>query len=317
MSERNTDIVSYLPLPSADPLSIHPTTISQYAFKKRYSEFLAKYPFSPGYVGLTNPFTGHIIKSKNEYILFLREYAYYSFCRDFEERFLESEEAAQYAEDRVERLLQVEKDRNKKAENNLKAELQAEINKRKEAEGDTIAARNSMKQAQDRLQRIEDRRGYEKVAIVVLLLLSIIVSFFIGNNRGKSSGFKIGQDSGYKAGVEKGQNEGSDKWYSSGYEKGKSDGYREGYSDGVSDGYDTGYIDGSLLGSSYYSNSRSNGNGSTRDTPIADAYIGNRSSKKFHLPSCSYLPNQSNQVTFDSRSEAIEAGYQPCGHCHP
>lgn len=55
----------------------------------------------------------------------------------------------------------------------------------------------------------------------------------------------------------------------------------------------------------------------TRADPIANAYIGNKSSKKFHLPSCSYLPDQNNQVTFDSREEAIAAGYDPCGHCHP
>lgn len=51
--------------------------------------------------------------------------------------------------------------------------------------------------------------------------------------------------------------------------------------------------------------------------PISDTYIGNRKSKKFHLPSCSYLPDQYNQVELDSREEAIEKGYTPCGHCNP
>lgn len=56
---------------------------------------------------------------------------------------------------------------------------------------------------------------------------------------------------------------------------------------------------------------------STRDDPIANTYIGNKNSKKFHRPSCSYLPDQKNQVTFDSREEAINKGYDPCGHCNP
>ena len=46
-------------------------------------------------------------------------------------------------------------------------------------------------------------------------------------------------------------------------------------------------------------------------------YIGNKNSKVFHLPSCKSLPAEKNRVTFDSRDNAIEAGYKPCGNCKP
>ena len=46
-------------------------------------------------------------------------------------------------------------------------------------------------------------------------------------------------------------------------------------------------------------------------------YIGNKNSKKFHLPSCSVLPAESNRVYFKTREEAIKAGYIPCKVCNP
>lgn len=57
--------------------------------------------------------------------------------------------------------------------------------------------------------------------------------------------------------------------------------------------------------------------GPTRAEAAYIAYIGSKKSKKFHLPDCSYLPDQPNQIPFDSRDEAIAAGYKPCGHCNP
>ena len=44
-------------------------------------------------------------------------------------------------------------------------------------------------------------------------------------------------------------------------------------------------------------------------------YIGNKNTKKFHLPTCTGLPAEHNQVTFDSYDQAEEAGYTPCGTC--
>lgn len=44
-------------------------------------------------------------------------------------------------------------------------------------------------------------------------------------------------------------------------------------------------------------------------------YIGNRDSKKFHLPTCANLPAEQNRVAFRSYDEAVDAGYSPCGNC--
>ena len=50
---------------------------------------------------------------------------------------------------------------------------------------------------------------------------------------------------------------------------------------------------------------------------VAGAYIGNINSHKFHLPSCRTLPAENNRIFFDSRDEAVSAGYDPCGNCKP
>lgn len=47
------------------------------------------------------------------------------------------------------------------------------------------------------------------------------------------------------------------------------------------------------------------------------AYIGNVNSKKFHLPTCSSLPQEENRVYFATRGAAVDAGYAPCGLCKP
>lgn len=46
-------------------------------------------------------------------------------------------------------------------------------------------------------------------------------------------------------------------------------------------------------------------------------YIGNKNSKKFHLPTCKNLPAEKNRVYLYSRDEAIQKGYDPCGNCDP
>ena len=50
------------------------------------------------------------------------------------------------------------------------------------------------------------------------------------------------------------------------------------------------------------------------------SFILNLNTKRFHLPTCSSVleTNQKNrQAFFGTRDEAIAAGYQPCGRCHP
>lgn len=45
------------------------------------------------------------------------------------------------------------------------------------------------------------------------------------------------------------------------------------------------------------------------------SYIGNKKSRKFHLPTCSGLPAERNQVIFSSYSEALAEGYSACANC--
>ena len=49
----------------------------------------------------------------------------------------------------------------------------------------------------------------------------------------------------------------------------------------------------------------------------AGEYIGNKNSKKFHLPTCKNLPAEKNRIYFDSRQAAVDAGQSPCGNCKP
>lgn len=333
MPKENVDIISQLPLAQADPLALHPTTISVYAFKQRYSDYLARYPFSIGYLGLKNPFTQHIIKCETDYRLFLREFAYYSFCREFEQKALDSEEAASFASQEARETIALTKKQYREAHDEILAELRSAENIAHEAKLDATAARNSMKQAEERLQKIEKRRSSVNAVFTVILIVCTILAFFIGKGSGKKAGYAEGQVSAknysYDNDYNNGQAEdnsreyeaGRTDGYRTGYEAGLNEGYRNGYDDGVDAGYSTGYLYGKQDGASSSTvSSGKSGNGgtsSTRDTPIADTYIGNASSKKFHLPTCSYLPDKSNQVTFDSREDAIAAGYIPCGHCHP
>lgn len=46
--------------------------------------------------------------------------------------------------------------------------------------------------------------------------------------------------------------------------------------------------------------------------------IGNKNTKAFHRPTCSRLPKPKNQVIFNSREDALAAGYDnPCDYCCP
>lgn len=49
------------------------------------------------------------------------------------------------------------------------------------------------------------------------------------------------------------------------------------------------------------------------------SFIGNSSSHIFHKPDCSSAENMKdgNKVTFESRDEAVVAGYTPCKRCSP
>ncbi|MCE7698576.1 MAG: hypothetical protein K8E24_006980 [Methanobacterium paludis] len=54
-------------------------------------------------------------------------------------------------------------------------------------------------------------------------------------------------------------------------------------------------------------------------TSASAAYIGNSNTHKFHLASCHYVSkmNSENKVYFNTRQDAINAGYTPCKVCNP
>lgn len=52
---------------------------------------------------------------------------------------------------------------------------------------------------------------------------------------------------------------------------------------------------------------------------VSGNYIGNSKTHKFHTAGCGSVSqmNDSNKVSFSSRDQAINAGYEPCKKCHP
>lgn len=134
--------------------------------------------------------------------------------------------------------------------------------------------------------------------------------------------FYLGKPSWYDSGYQAGKQEVEESAYASGYEDGKRAGaeagsYSAGYGDGKAIGEEQGYSRGYAAGqrASASSFSAGTGTGAARQSAIASGYIGNIGTGKFHTSSCSYLPNQENQIVFSSHDEAVAAGYSPCGHC--
>ena len=52
---------------------------------------------------------------------------------------------------------------------------------------------------------------------------------------------------------------------------------------------------------------------------LAATYLGNTKSMKFHFSNCSTIkyPDAPHFVTFNSRADAVAAGYEPCKRCKP
>ncbi len=52
-------------------------------------------------------------------------------------------------------------------------------------------------------------------------------------------------------------------------------------------------------------------------TEESSNFLGNSSSQVFHKPDCKFAQNIKNEVKFNTREEAIEKDYKPCGVCKP
>lgn len=56
----------------------------------------------------------------------------------------------------------------------------------------------------------------------------------------------------------------------------------------------------------------------TGEAPASGNYIGNKNNGKLHRATCSSLPLEKNQAVFQTREEAVAAGYDdPCKRCNP
>ena len=53
----------------------------------------------------------------------------------------------------------------------------------------------------------------------------------------------------------------------------------------------------------------------TNPTERPEIFVGNVKSKKFHLESCSGLPEEKNRIIFERYTDAEAAGYTPCSRC--
>ena len=47
------------------------------------------------------------------------------------------------------------------------------------------------------------------------------------------------------------------------------------------------------------------------------SFIGNIKSMVLHSPQCRNLPSENNRIYFDTKEEAIDMKYKPCGNCNP
>lgn len=59
--------------------------------------------------------------------------------------------------------------------------------------------------------------------------------------------------------------------------------------------------------------------GDQKNNPEANGYVGNKNSLYFHYPDCDGVQTMSekNKVLFQTREEAVGAGYKPCPSCRP
>lgn len=178
-------------------------------------------------------------------------------------------------------------------------------------------ARDSLRCELDGMKKKFSPRNLFARSFALLLCVAFltgIICFSSGKKSGYDSGYQDGNEEGLTAGYDSGYDEGEKSGYGDGYDDGKIAGERQGLSRGRSEGYRDGYSDGQRV-AAVPSIRSGTGTGSSRQSAIASGYIGNITTGKFHTSSCSYLPNQENQIVFSSYDEAVAAGYSPCGHC--
>ena len=302
-------------VPSSLYVEDHPAfetlDITPQIFRERFNRYCKQHYDYPAACGKSNPYTGSRVCNETDYLQYLREHFFYQLCSYRLEKSLhivKKEEAAILKlQDHVERESCI-LSRQISCVSDLEAQKKA-----LQEENDELCLRsNTAEFARDSLRCELDgmkKKFSPRNLFARSFALLLCVAFFTGIicfNSGKKSGY----DSGYQDGNEEGLTAG----YDSGYDEGEIAGERQGLSRGRSEGYRDGYSDGQRV-AAVPSIRSGTGTGSSRQSAIAPGYIGNASTGKFHLSSCSYLPNQENQVVLSSYDAAIAAGYTPCNYC--
>lgn len=318
--------------------------ISPEEFLERYARYEAQHYDYAAARGKCNPYTGECILNETAYIQYLREHFFYQLCSLHLERSLSTiSKAAQQNLADSESLEALRRDLYQNVERFLaeqesftdeQVSLYKELTKKddevaywedyakdlfdevSEKEAELNSSLTERAALQSELLRAQDLITPRKRFFRVLPLLFCVafVTFLLT--------FYLGKPSWYDSGYQAGKQEVEESAYASGYEDGKRAGaeagsYSAGYGDGKAIGEEQGYSRGYAAGqrASASSFSAGTGTGAARQSAIASGYIGNIGTGKFHTSSCSYLPNQENQIVFSSYDEAVAAGYSPCGHC--
>lgn len=110
---------------------------------------------------------------------------------------------------------------------------------------------------------------------------------------------------------------GSDKYSERRYQIGYDAGYEAGYTAALNDFSTANVASTSLSATALGVLTAENG---TSTLPKDCDYILNKSTKKFHYPSCPSVKQmkEKNKIYFTGdRKEVIQKGYQPCGRCNP
>lgn len=259
------------------------------AFEQEYEKLLRNHPFRPELIGCENPYTGREIASEADYRGFLRECAYASLL-DRAERLAEN---GRKADRQLERR---EKEAAQAAEEAQR--LQAEADRRSDA---FRAERDKAVRA-----RRETRIGLAGLAAALLIVAAIFVPRL--ERTAYQKGFSAAQSE--TEAVRTVQTADPEAVYQSAYAAGFADGKKE--SEEIQRAAATAEQETEQASPVTTEKTRP-----TEEPKEEITYIGNLNSHVFHRSDCKNLPAEKNRIVFDSREQAIEYGYTPCGNCDP
>lgn len=283
------------------PYSAKGSRIPPAKIRSNFVRSKLRHPFLRSYIGKKNPYTDFKIQSESDYDEYLREYCYYEHCNS---AIIEAEQVVAQMQSEMNTLRSTVVDATPQMNEcpfsqfissnvpPLCPFLSSKKKPEQQKEQPPTPSEPS-KPPSESYQKAPPPQSKSRHRIVpfFFLLLLFILLCVLPSALCYRHGYTVGEEAGYSAGKE------------------------DGYKDGQRDGYRNGYADNFRNRSS--SPATSTATGTPRDTAISDGYIGNKKTKKYHLSTCSYLPDKWNQVSFDSSAEAESQGYKPCSHCNP